>query len=144
MRIGLLTGGGHCPGRNAVIRAGVRKAIDGDGDQVIGFRDGWRGVLEDATVPGHVQRGGTPTALDRVLATRFGLAAIDAMHDGAWGMMVALRSTDIELVTLSDAVSELRTVPVEEYERYGVLFGLIRPAAAQIRCARQVLVNAHA
>ena len=76
-----------------------------------------------ATVLGHVQRGGTPTAFDRVLATRFGLAAIDAVHDGAWGMMVALRSTNIELVTLSDAVSELRTVPVEEYERYGVLFG---------------------
>jgi phosphofructokinase-like protein len=76
-----------------------------------------------ATVLGHVQRGGTPTAFDRVLATRFGLAAIDAVHDGAWGMMVALRSTSIDLVALSDAVSQLRTVPVEEYERYGVLFG---------------------
>jgi ATP-dependent phosphofructokinase / diphosphate-dependent phosphofructokinase len=76
-----------------------------------------------ATVLGHVQRGGTPTAFDRVLATRFGLAAIDAVHDGAWGMMAALRSTNIELVALSDAVAQLRTVPVEEYERYGVLFG---------------------
>jgi ATP-dependent phosphofructokinase / diphosphate-dependent phosphofructokinase len=76
-----------------------------------------------ATVLGHVQRGGSPTAFDRVLATRFGLAAIDAVHDGAWGTMVALRSTKIELVALSDAVAELRTVPVEEYERYGVLFG---------------------
>jgi 6-phosphofructokinase len=53
-----------------------------------------------------------------VLATRFGLAAIDAVHDGAWGMMVALRSTSIELVALSDAVAKLRTVSVEEYERY--------------------------
>jgi ATP-dependent phosphofructokinase / diphosphate-dependent phosphofructokinase len=76
-----------------------------------------------ATVLGHVQRGGTPTAFDRVLATRFGLAAIDAVHDGASGMMVALRGTNIELVALSDAVSQLRTVPVEEYERYRVLFG---------------------
>jgi ATP-dependent phosphofructokinase / diphosphate-dependent phosphofructokinase len=76
-----------------------------------------------ATVLGHVQRGGTPTAFDRVLATRFGLAAIDAAHDGAWGTMVALRSTNIELVALSDAVAQLRTVPVEEYQRYGVLFG---------------------
>jgi phosphofructokinase-like protein len=76
-----------------------------------------------ATVLGHVQRGGTPTAFDRVLATRFGLAAVDAVHDGAWGMMVALRSTNIELVALSDAVAQLRTVPVEEYQRYGVLFG---------------------
>ncbi|MEO8969143.1 MAG: 6-phosphofructokinase [Solirubrobacteraceae bacterium] len=76
-----------------------------------------------ATVLGHVQRGGTPTAFDRVLATRFGLAAVDAAHSGAWGMMVALRSTNIELVKLADAVSQLRTVPTEEYERYGVLFG---------------------
>ena len=76
-----------------------------------------------ATVLGHVQRGGTPTPFDRVLATRFGLAAIDAAHDGAWGMMTALRSTEIELVPLSEAVAQLRTVPVEEYERYGVLFG---------------------
>jgi phosphofructokinase-like protein len=76
-----------------------------------------------ATVLGHVQRGGTPTASDRVLATRFGLAAIDAVHDGAWGMMASLRGTEIELVALADAVAQLRTVPVEEYERYGVLFG---------------------
>jgi phosphofructokinase-like protein len=76
-----------------------------------------------ATVLGHVQRGGTPTAFDRVLATRLGLAAIDAAHDGAWGMMTALHSTEIELVALADAVAEVRRVPVEEYRRYGVLFG---------------------
>ena len=72
---------------------------------------------------GHVQRGGTPTAFDRVLATRFGLAAVDAAHAGRWGTMTALRSTDIELVALTEAVAQLRTVPVEEYQRYGVLFG---------------------
>jgi len=76
-----------------------------------------------ATVLGHVQRGGTPTAFDRVLATRLGLAAIDAAHDGHWGSMTALRSTQIELVPLAVAVAEVRRVPVEEYERYGVLFG---------------------
>jgi ATP-dependent phosphofructokinase / diphosphate-dependent phosphofructokinase len=76
-----------------------------------------------ATVLGHVQRGGTPTAFDRVLATRLGLAAIDAVHDGAWGMMTALRSTQIELVALAEAVAEVRRVPVAEYERFGVLFG---------------------
>jgi ATP-dependent phosphofructokinase / diphosphate-dependent phosphofructokinase len=76
-----------------------------------------------ATVLGHVQRGGTPTALDRVLATRFGLAAIDAAHEGRWGMMPALHGTRIELIPLADAVSELRTVPLEEYERFGPLFG---------------------
>jgi 6-phosphofructokinase 1 len=76
-----------------------------------------------ATVLGHVQRGGTPTPFDRVLATRLGLAAIDAAHAGSWGMMTALRSTRIELVRLADAVAEVRHVPVEEYERFGVLFG---------------------
>jgi phosphofructokinase-like protein len=81
------------------------------------------GFESRATVLGHVQRGGTPTAFDRVLATRFGLAAIDAVHAGEWGKMTALRATDIELVDLAQAVQQLRTVPVEEYERYGVLFG---------------------
>ena len=76
-----------------------------------------------ATVLGHVQRGGSPTPFDRVLATRFGLAAIDAAHDGAWGMMTALRSTEIQLVPLAEAVAQLRTVPLDEYEHFGVLFG---------------------
>ncbi|MGH2868094.1 MAG: 6-phosphofructokinase [Solirubrobacteraceae bacterium] len=76
-----------------------------------------------ATVLGHIQRGGTPTAFDRVLATRLGLAAIDAAHEGRWGSMTALRSTEIELVALADAVAEVRRVPPGEYDRYGVLFG---------------------
>ena len=76
-----------------------------------------------ATVLGHVQRGGTPTAFDRVLATRLGLAAIDAVHAGSWGVMTSLRSTNIELVPLSDAVASLKTVPLDEYERLAVLFG---------------------
>ncbi len=76
-----------------------------------------------ATVLGHIQRGGTPTAFDRVLGTRFGLAAVRAAHEGRWGMMTALHSSAIELVSLADAVAEVRRVPVEEYERYRVLFG---------------------
>ena len=59
---------------------------------------------------GHVQRGGTPTAFDRILATRFGVAAIDAVHDGAFGQMVALQAGDIVRVPLADAVGELKTV----------------------------------
>ena len=50
-------------------------------------------------------------------------AAIDAAHAGRWGTMTALHATEIELVALADAVAEVRRVPVEEYERYGVLFG---------------------
>jgi len=62
------------------------------------------------TVLGHVLRGGTPTAYDRVLATRFGIAAIDAVHEGAFGTMVALRGDHIERVPIGDAVRELKTV----------------------------------
>lgn len=76
-----------------------------------------------ATVLGHVQRGGTPTAFDRVLATRFGLHAIDAADAGNWGKMTALRGTDIQLVDLKDAVDELKTVPKELYEEAEVFFG---------------------
>jgi phosphofructokinase-like protein len=76
-----------------------------------------------ATVLGHVQRGGTPTAFDRVLATRFGLHAIDAVEAGAWGKMTALRATDIQLVDLAEATAELKTVPKELYEEAEVFFG---------------------
>jgi len=76
-----------------------------------------------ATVLGHVQRGGTPTAFDRVLATRFGLHAIDAADAGRWGSMTALRGTDIELVALSEATAELKTVPKELYAEAEVFFG---------------------
>ena len=62
------------------------------------------------TVLGHVQRGGTPTSFDRVLATRFGLHATIAAHEGNHGQMVALRGTEIDLVPLEKAVSRLKTV----------------------------------
>ncbi len=72
---------------------------------------------------GHVQRGGTPTAFDRVLATRFGLHAIDAADAGDWGKMTALRGTEIELVELSEATAELKTVPESLYSEAEVFFG---------------------
>ena len=62
------------------------------------------------TVLGHIQRGGSPTAFDRVLSTRFGIAAIDAVHDEAWGQMVALQCGDIVRVSLAEAVGTLKTV----------------------------------
>jgi ATP-dependent phosphofructokinase / diphosphate-dependent phosphofructokinase len=63
-----------------------------------------------AVVLGHIQRGGSPTAFDRVLATRYGVAAIDAVHQRQWGKMVALRGNDIVPVPLKDAVSRTRLV----------------------------------
>ncbi len=75
------------------------------------------------TVLGHIQRGGTPTAFDRVLATRFGLQAIDAVPEGEDGTMVALRGTDIVRVGLDAATAELKTVPVSRYAEAEVVFG---------------------
>ncbi|MGH3750276.1 MAG: 6-phosphofructokinase, partial [Micromonosporaceae bacterium] len=76
-----------------------------------------------AVVLGHVQRGGTPTAFDRVLATRFGLHAIDAVSDRDWGKMVALRGTEIVRAPLEEATKELKTVPVDRYAEAEVFFG---------------------
>ena len=75
------------------------------------------------TVLGHVQRGGTPTAFDRVLATRFGVHAIRAVADGTFGVMVALRGTAIDRVPLADATSQLKLVPPDRYAEAEVFFG---------------------
>jgi phosphofructokinase-like protein len=119
----------------ATPKAGTMELLTGDVDEFghprlggIGHRleqeiEKRTGYETRATILGYIQRGGTPTAFDRVLATRLGLAAIDAAHAGEWGTMTALHGNEIELVTLADAVAEVRRVPVQEYERYGVLFG---------------------
>jgi phosphofructokinase-like protein len=75
------------------------------------------------TVLGHIQRGGTPTAFDRVLATRFGVHAIEAVHDGDFGNMVALRGTQIVRVPLAEATKELKLVPPDRYAEAEVFFG---------------------
>lgn len=75
------------------------------------------------TVLGHVQRGGTPSAFDRWLATRFGLHAIDAVHDGDFGKMVALRGTDIVRVPMAEAAAKPKTVDPALYREAGVFFG---------------------
>jgi 6-phosphofructokinase 1 len=76
-----------------------------------------------STVLGHIQRGGTPTAFDRVLSTRFGLAAITAIHDGDFGKMVALHGTNIDRVPLASATEKLKTVDPSLYAEAGVFFG---------------------
>jgi phosphofructokinase-like protein len=75
------------------------------------------------TILGHVQRGGSPTAFDRVLATRYGIAAIDLAAAGAWGRMVALRGAGITDCPLDEAVSDIKRVPDELYEVAEVFFG---------------------
>jgi ATP-dependent phosphofructokinase / diphosphate-dependent phosphofructokinase len=119
----------------AMPQEGTMEVVEGEKDQFGHARLGGMGQrleheIEErtgyetrATVLGHVQRGGTPTAFDRVLATRLGIAAIDAASERRWGVMPALHGTRIELVPLTDAVTELRTVPQEEYEVAETFFG---------------------
>ncbi len=97
--------------------------LGGIGEQLAQAIEARTGYETRAIVLGHVQRGGTPTAFDRVLATRFGIAAIDAVHDGDFGSMVALRAGDIVRVPLADAIAELKLVDPALYEVAQVFFG---------------------
>jgi len=81
------------------------------------------GVETRVTILGHVQRGGTPTAHDRVLATRFGVAAVEEIKDENYGVMVALQGDKIVTVKLEDAVSKSKTVDMELYEIAKLFFG---------------------
>jgi len=81
------------------------------------------GIETRATILGHIQRGGEPTAFDRVLATRLGIAAVQLAADGRWGTMVALRGTDIIPVDLEQALGALKVVPEARYREAAVLFG---------------------
>jgi 6-phosphofructokinase 1 len=74
-------------------------------------------------VLGHLQRGGSPTAFDRVLATRFGIAAIDMVHEGKFGHMIAIKGNKIVSVPLKDVVGKRKTVDLELYDIASVFFG---------------------
>jgi 6-phosphofructokinase 1 len=97
--------------------------LRGIGDRLAGEIESRTGKESRAVVLGHIQRGGTPTAFDRWLATRFGLHAIQAVHDGDFGKMVALRGTQIVRVDLIEGTGELKTVDPELYAEAEVLFG---------------------
>jgi 6-phosphofructokinase 1 len=74
-------------------------------------------------VLGHLQRGGSPTAFDRILATRFGIAAIDLVHEGKFGYMVAIKGNKIVSVPLKDVIGKRKTVDLELYDIASVFFG---------------------
>ena len=97
--------------------------LGGIGDRLAHEIEERTGREARAVTLGHIQRGGTPTAFDRWLATRFGLHAIQAVTDGEFGTMVALRGTDIVRVPLAEGTSELKVVRPELYEEVEVLFG---------------------
>jgi 6-phosphofructokinase 1 len=97
--------------------------LGGVGDALAREIEERTGYETRVTVLGHVQRGGTPTPHDRVLATRFGLKAADLVDVGRWGVMAALQGDAIVEVPLRDAVAELKTVPREFFDVARAFFG---------------------
>jgi 6-phosphofructokinase 1 len=81
------------------------------------------GIETRVVVLGHLQRGGSPTAFDRILATRFGIAAIDLVHEGKFGYMVAIKGNKIVSVPLKDVIGKRKTVDLELYDIASVFFG---------------------
>jgi len=103
-------------GHKLLAKRGVGEAI---GDEI----ESRTGFETRVTVLGHVQRGGSPTPRDRVLATRFGLKAADLVEAGEFGQMAALRGDDVIAVSLEEATAELKTVPDDWYEVARAFFG---------------------
>ncbi len=111
----------------AVTRAGLdgfgRPRLGGIAEVLAPIIEERTGIETRATVLGHVQRGGSPTAFDRVLATRTGIAGADAVLRGEWGTMAGLHGDRIEMVALQDAVGTLKTVPEDRYAEVRLNFG---------------------
>jgi 6-phosphofructokinase len=100
-----------------------RPRLGGIGEVLAPLIEEATGIETRATTLGHIQRGGTPSAFDRVLATRFGMSVINLVNDKQWGHMVALRGTDIMRVDFVEALGDLKTVPTERYDAAAMLFG---------------------
>lgn len=97
--------------------------LSGIGEWLAGEIEKRTGKEARTSVLGHIQRGGSPTAFDRVLATRFGLHAITAVHEGDWGTMVSLQGTQIRRVPLESAIAKLKSVDPALYEEAEIFFG---------------------
>ncbi|WP_026555797.1 6-phosphofructokinase [Arthrobacter sp. 35W] len=100
-----------------------RPRLGGIGEQLAPQIEAMTGIETRATVLGHIQRGGVPSAFDRVLATRLGMAAIDSVVEQRWGTMVSLNGTEIEHVPFEEALGNLKTVPQHRYDEAAILFG---------------------
>jgi len=100
-----------------------RPRLGGIGDQLAPEIEARTGLETRSTTLGHIQRGGTPSAYDRVLATRYGMAAVDAVIHGRWGRMVSLQGTEITNVAFEEALGKLNTVPQSRYDEASILFG---------------------
>ncbi len=100
-----------------------RPRLGGIADQLAPAIEERTGIETRATILGHIQRGGVPSAFDRVLATRLGMAAIDSVVEGMWGTMVSLTGTEIDHVPFDKALGNLKTVPQHRYDEAAILFG---------------------
>ncbi|WP_295786264.1 6-phosphofructokinase [uncultured Microbacterium sp.] len=100
-----------------------RPRLGGIGERLAPLIEAATGIETRATTLGHIQRGGTPSAFDRVLATRMGMAATEAVLRGDTGRMISLRGTELSTVPFAEALDELKTVPAERYAEAEVLFG---------------------
>ena len=100
-----------------------RPRLGGIGEFITAQIEERTGIETRNTTLGHIQRGGNPTGYDRVLATRFGIKALDLVHWQAWGHMASLHGTEIVQVDLSEATAGLKEVPPERYEEAKILFG---------------------
>ena len=112
---------------SAVTREGLdgfgRRRLGGVAEVLAPLIEERTGIETRATVLGHVQRGGEPTAFDRVLATRTGMAAADAILRGEWGALAALRGDSIDMVPLAEVAGKLKRVPATRYEAARLNFG---------------------
>src|SRR5215217_2410016 len=97
--------------------------LGGIGETLAGEIKERTGIDTRHVVLGHLQRGGTPTAFDRILATRYGLRAAEAVKNGEWGKMAALRGNEVTTVPLAEATEETRTVPDDFYRAAATFFG---------------------
>ncbi|MCW3492720.1 6-phosphofructokinase [Microbacterium sp. SSM24] len=103
--------------------ASGRPRLGGIGERLAPLVEARTGIETRATTLGHIQRGGTPTAYDRVLAARFGAAAVDAAASAQWGQMVALAGEQIVRADLVDAIGSVKRITAERYGRAAVCFG---------------------
>ena len=120
---GFIPEGHDDPLSEAGVEDSGRPRLGGIGEWVTREIEAMTGVETRNTVLGHIQRGGAPTATDRVLSTRFGMGAVDLAAQRRWGQMVAANGTDIISIPMSAALKGLKEVPVARYDEAKVLFG---------------------
>ncbi|HSU72096.1 MAG TPA: 6-phosphofructokinase [Micrococcaceae bacterium] len=120
---GFVTSGMESPHSVRGLDTFGRPRLGGIADQLAPEIEARTGIETRATILGHIQRGGVPSAFDRVLATRLGMAAIDSVVDRRWGTMVSLSGTEIDHVGFEAALGNLKTVPQHRYDEAAILFG---------------------